>query len=237
MRKFLIKIATKLGLYGIIVKLANKIISAKEAKAVRKRGVDVLVKVDELMRARNVIAFFDFGLLLGAYREKNFIPYDHDIDLGMFASERPDDMIEYMKNNGFTFIKQMYIKDNGYITIDQFKYNGVPVDFYYYYDYKDDDSKYVCYVPRRHEYKDWRTANETDGFPTFLFTSKKCGFSRKDFLGHKFYMPDETVSWLQDFFGEDFMTPIKDWSPKSEVVRKTGIIPYTHCRQYRRYNL
>ena len=58
MRKFLIKIATKLGLYGIIVKLANKIISAKEAKAVRKRGVDVLVKVDELMRARNVIYIF-----------------------------------------------------------------------------------------------------------------------------------------------------------------------------------
>ncbi|MBQ1732960.1 MAG: LicD family protein [Bacteroidales bacterium] len=235
MRRFLVKVATKLGLYGFIVKVANKIIDAREARAISKRGVDVLVKVDKLMRARNAKAFFNYGLLLGAYREKNFIPYDHDIDFGMLASERPDDMVEYLKQNGFEFIRQMYIKDNGYITIDQFKCDGVHVDFYYLYDYNED--RLVCYAPRRHEYKDWRTANETDGFPTFLFTSKKCGFSEKEFLGHKFYMPDETESWLQDFYGEDFMTPIKDWSPKSETVRKTGIIPYTHCRQYRRVDL
>lgn len=233
MRKFLVNIATKLGLYGLFLKIAIKITGEKEAKAISKYGVDVLVKVDSLMRARNVKAFFDFGLLLGAYREKNFIQHDHDIDLGMLASERPDDMVQYMKQNGFDFIKQMYIKDNGYITIDQFKYQGVHVDFYYYYDF--DDDRIVCYAPRRHEYKDWRTANETDGFPTFLFPCKKSTFSEKDFLGHKFYMPDETVSWLTDFYGPDFMTPIKDWSEKDDY--KTCVIPKPECRQYRRLDL
>ncbi|MBQ1654974.1 MAG: hypothetical protein II060_14430, partial [Bacteroidales bacterium] len=64
MRRFLVKVATKLGLYGFIVKVANKIIDAREARAISKRGVDVLVKVDKLMRARNAKAFFNYGLLL-----------------------------------------------------------------------------------------------------------------------------------------------------------------------------
>lgn len=231
MRKLLVKIASALGIYKFIVKKANKYIERKEAKAIKERGIDVLAKVDTMMRERNIKVFFCFGLLLGAYREKGFIPYDFDIDLGMLASERPDNLIDIFKENGFTFLKQSYIKSNGRITIDQFKYDGVPIDIYYYYDF--DDQRIACSPPRKHEYKDWRTANETDGFPTFIFPVQRTEFEEVDFLGHKFYMAAKAESWLRDIYGEDFMTPVREWTEKT---RKTCIIASPE-RQYRRVDL
>lgn len=231
MRRFLVKIVSALGLYDFVVRKANKYIERKEAKAVKERGLEVLIKVDNIMRERNIKVFLDFGLLLGAFREKNFIPYDYDIDLGMMANERPDNIVEIMRQNGFTFIRQSYVKETGLVTVDQFKYGGVPVDIYYYFDY--DGERVTCYPIRRHEYKDWRTANETDGFPTYAAPCKKTEFVESDFLGHMFYIPAEAESWLRDIYGEDFMTPVKNWTEKT---RKTCIIKCKQ-RQYRRMDV
>ncbi len=231
MRNLLAKIASALGLYRFLVAIANKYIAKKESKAIKKQGFDVLVMVDQMMRERNVKVFFTFGLLLGAYREKGFIKHDYDIDFGMLASERPDNIVDIFKSHGFKFIRESYIKTNGRITVDQFKYYGVPIDIYYYYDF--DNEHIACFPPRKHEFKEWRAANESDGFPAVNIPCEKTDFEDIDFLGHKFYMPVKTESWLRDVYGEDFMTPIKNWTEKT---RKTCIQPSSD-RQFRRVDL
>ena len=84
-------------------------------------------------------------------------------------------------------------------------------------------------MPLKHEYKDWKEANETDGFPGELVLAEKTTFSRQDFMGIKFYMPDKAESWLAGFYGADFMTPMKNWTAGE---RETKRWPYP-LRQYR----
>ena len=186
-----VKVAVKLGVYTKIVSRLNRRIAKREAAAIRKHGVEVLAKVDEV------------------------------------GSERPANMLDYMRENGFRLVRQFYIKEDGWISVEQFEYNGVPVDFYYFFE-KDEDTVAVI-VPFKHEYKDWKEANDTDGFPSQIITAEKTAFSRQDFMGIQFYMPDKAASWLAGFYGDDFMTPVKNWAiDKRETTRR----PYP-VRQYR----
>ena len=222
-----VKVLVKLGLYSKIVNRLNRRIAKREAAMIKKHGVEVLAKVDEVLTQRGIKPFFTFGLLLGAYRDKGFIPYDYDLDIGIMDTERPDDMIDYMCENGFRLVRQFYFKEDGRISVEQFEYNGVPVDFYYFFE-KDED-RVAIIVACKHEYKDWKDANETDGFPSEIITAERTTFSRQDFMGIQFYMPDKAASWLADFYGADFMTPVKGWTiGERETTRR----PYP-VRQYR----
>ena len=226
-RDITVKVLVKLGLYSKIVDRINRRIAKREAAQIREHGVEVLAKVDEVLTRRDMKPFLTFGLLLGAYRDKGFISYDYDLDIGIMDSERPEDILDYMRENGFRLVRQFYLKENGRITVEQFEYKGVPVDFYYFFE-KDEDTVAVI-VPFKHEYKDWKEANETDGFPSQIITAEKSGFSRQDFMGIQFYMADKAASWLAGFYGADFMTPVKNWAIGE---RETNRRPYPG-RQYR----
>ncbi len=227
LRDTAVKAAVKLGIYPKIVALLNRQIAKREAASIKKHGLEVLAKIDEVLTKEGITPFFVFGLLLGAYREKGFIPYDYDLDIGIMESERPDNLIDIMLKNGFILKRQFYFKEDGRITIEQFEYNKVPVDFYYFFE--KDENTIATIVSYKHEYKDWKEANESDGFPSEIITAEKTTFSRQDFLGIQFYMPDKAASWLSGFYGKDFMTPVKNWSSeKSETCRR----PYP-VRQYR----
>ena len=227
MSRVIQKIASRLGVYEYCVKKINAIKERREAKAVKEHGVDVLQLVQDVLEPYGVRPFFYGGLLLGAYREHNFIPYDYDLDLGIFASERPQNIVQIMQKNGFKWVRQFYFKDDNRITIDQFDYKGVPVDFYYFYYVN--EKTVATFVPKRHEYKEWGEANETDGFPCDMDATDTFTLSKKEFLDHYFYMPDNVEQFLKDLYGDDFMQPIKGWT---NGTRKTRRYPHS-VRQYR----
>lgn len=226
-RDVAVKVAVKAGVYPKVVTFLNRWIAKREAVAIKKHGVEVLAKVDEVLVKEKVTPFLFGGLLLGAYRDKGFIPYDYDLDLGVMGAERPKNMINIMRENGFRLIRQFYVKETGWISIEQYECKNVPVDFYYFYE--EAENRIAVLIPGKHEYKDWKEANETDGFPSQILTAEKSTFSRQDFLGIQLYMPDKAASWLEDFYGADFMTPMKNWEAGE---RKTTRRP-SPVRQYR----
>ena len=221
-----VKCAVKMGVYPKIVSFLNRWIAKREAAIIKKHGVEALAKLDEVLTKNGMKPFFAFGLLLGAYRDKGFIPYDYDLDTGI-VEERPENMLDLMRENGFRLVRQFYFKEDGRISVEQFEYNKVPIDVYYFFDHDDDNIGIV--LPLKHEYKDWKEANETDGFPGELVLAEKTTFSRQDFMGIQFYMPDKAESWLSGFYGADFMTPMKNWTAGE---RQTKRWPYP-LRQYR----
>lgn len=229
MRDFVVKILVKLGLYKQAVAYINRVKEYFQARKIRKYGVETVFEVDAACREAGIIAFPTFGTLLGAIRDKGFIPYDYDIDMAIMYSQYSEKLHQSMKNHGFVLKKQIYIKSrDNLITEETYSRKGIGVDIYFYFEEGND---VYIYSPRHHEYKEWKDANATDGFPVARSYVPKSEFEKIDFLGININVPVKAHEWLKDIYSDSYMTPIKSWEAKDY---KTRIIP-TKERCYRRY--
>ena len=120
----------------------------------------MLTAADKTFSQMDVRAFLTYGALLGAYREHGFISYDPDIDLGVLETEIPSDLHERMENAGFHLLRQNYIGTTGQICEETYEYRKLHLDIFFYYQEGDD---FYSVIQRKHETKEWKEANATDG--------------------------------------------------------------------------
>lgn len=228
MRDFLVKIALKLGLYKQIVEYINRVKFEIQAQRMRKNGLDMLDAANRVFAMMNVRAFLTYGALLGAYRDKGFISYDPDIDLGVLASEIPDDLHEKMVQAGFKLYRQNVLVGSEQVFEETYVYKKLHLDIFYYFQEGDD---YYSILARKHETKEWKEANVTDGFPCDRSYVPVSDFALQDFLGLKVYMPIKTDEWLRAIYSDSYMTPIKNWNAKDYRTR----IIHSQDRSYRKF--
>jgi len=227
MRDLIVKILVRLGLYKPVVELINKVKFEVQARRMRKDGVMMLKAADEVFTQMGVRAFLTYGCLLGAYREHGFISYDPDIDLGVLEDELPADLHERMGNAGFHLLRQNYIGSTGQVVEETYEYRKLHLDIFIYI--KEGNDLYSV-IQRKHETKDWKEANATDGFPCDRSYVPICDFERREFLGLKVYMPVDTDGWLRAIYSDTYMTPIKNWTANGYKTR----IVHTEERSYRK---
>ncbi len=204
-----VRITQALGLYQLAVRIDTYFRNKRLAKAFHKHGLETLALASKTLREAGITFFPTCGTLLGAYREHNFIPYDCDLDAGVLATEGTAETVKkVMLAAGFEHTQQLYLQGTNKVIEDRFVRLGVQLDIFYYFELPD---AYYCYFTRKHESKDWREANRTDGFPAHRSYMPKCAFEERDFLGKGFLMPVDTAVWLAGMYGEDFMTPLPKW--------------------------
>ena len=227
MRDLLVKIALRLGIYQQLVEYINRLKFGVQARRMRRNGLQMLAAAQEALDNMHVRAFLTYGALLGAYRDKGFISYDPDIDLGILAQEIPADLHERMAYAGFKLYKQGVLA-NGQVFEETYIYNKLHLDIFYYFQEGND---YYSIIARKHESKEWKEANATDGFPCDRSYVPACEFEKREFLGLQVYMPTDTDGWLRAIYSDSYMTPIKNWNAKDYKTR----IVHTTERSYRKF--
>ena len=228
MRDFLVKIALRLGIYKQIVECINRVKFEFQARRMRKNGLEMLEEANRVFEEMGFKAFLTYGTLLGAYRDHGFISYDPDIDLGIIASEVPVDLHDRMLKAGFRLYRQNVLAGTEQVFEETYIYKKLHLDIFYYFQ---EDSDYYSIIARKHETKEWKEANETDGFPCDRSYVPVSDFEKQDFLGVKVYMPVKTDEWLRDIYSDSYMTPIKNWNAKDYKTR----IVHSNERSYRRF--
>jgi len=229
MRDLLVKILLKLGLYQKAVELINKVKFERQARLMRKNGLAMLAAADKAFSEAGVEAFLTYGCLLGAYRDHGFISYDPDIDLGVLAEQMPDDIDERLARHGFRLNRRIILADGKTIAETTYEYEGLHLDVFHYY--REGDDLYSI-IQRKHETKEWKEANRTDGFPCDRSYVRACPMERREFLGLNVYMPVDTDGWLRAIYSDSYMTPIKNWNAKDGYVTR---IIHTEERSYRHF--
>lgn len=71
-----------------------------------KKFLEALIRVKKLLEQNDLSYFLDTGTLLGAVRDKRFIPWDGDIDIGIYEHQQPPvkrlkEIAECFYKNGF----------------------------------------------------------------------------------------------------------------------------------------
>lgn len=227
MRDLLVKIALRLGIYQQVVEYINRWKFVVQARRMRKSGLEMLSAANKVFEEMGVKAFLTYGALLGAYRDHGFISYDPDIDLGIVVSELKGDLHQKMQEAGFQLYRQSILA-NGLVFEETYAYKKLHLDIFYYFQEGDD---YYSIIARKHENKEWKEANATDGFPCDRSYVPICDFEKQAFLGLQVYMPTKTDEWLRAIYSDSYMTPIKNWNAKDYKTR----IVHSAERSYRIY--
>lgn len=120
-----------------------------EIKKVQDRLLEMAVKISGILEKHDIPYMITYGTLLGAVRNKGFIPWDDDFDFYLFEdtydqamkvlrTELPDDMfLENEDSEPLYFHGWSHVKDmNSYVECDLFpqdnsySHHGISVDLY-----------------------------------------------------------------------------------------------------------
>lgn len=167
-------------------------------------AVSNLVELDSIFRKHNICYWLQDGTLLGYYRDKNFIPHDNDIDIGIRWKDFTQSAFNDITNNNFEF-KSSHGRLEESLVIN-FKKCGIPVDIYFYYNDGDRFYHSAAYGKARKYRVD--------------FSYKEFDVKEIEYFGHKFFIPKNELYFIETKYGKEWKTPDIRWDSNENPLNR-----------------
>jgi phosphorylcholine metabolism protein LicD len=158
-----------------------------------------LKDMKKILDDNNQEFFLIYGTLLGYYRENAFIKHDEDIDLGILYSKfNPNIKTIILNSNKFKF-KKSYGKINQNYELTFTHNNGVNIDLF------------VHYHENKNNYITSTFGSICDEKPEKYckYRHKINGFKKIKFYNIDFLIPENTLEYLIEHYGDDWDIPKK----------------------------
>lgn len=194
-------------------------LTEKEYHEFTKLRLDFLDDVCNICKEYGAKPFLDGGTLLGAIRDKEFIKWDHDMDIGMKIEDLNPSMITVLRDKYYvkfeaTSFNHFYFlalrpKGTGRKKMYKFK-NEIDIwlDIYFYYPYKDNIRLMSYNTPQVKTHKKFcLPAHAIDELDTIKFYDRE------------FYVPKDYEAWLESFYTKAWRTPDKKWVNAKNWIR------------------
>jgi len=193
-------------------KTINRYKKKKQKEILHKNGKDVLIALKSVFNELEINWFLVYGTLLGAYRDKDFISHDVDIDIGVLFTNYSKEIEKIMLKNGF-IKKHQFVVDNGEFAIEEtYEYRGVGIDIFYF---KVIENKLIGYGFINEEGLSWdKTIQKYGGLLVREITYPYEGLDRIKFLGEEYEIPKNPKKHLASHYGNNFMVKDNNWNPK-----------------------
>lgn len=187
-------------------------VSRKKSKLLPVYGMEMLKIFRNTCEKHEVKGWLEYGTLLGAYREKSFIPHDNDLDVGMYADDFSTDFEQTLTISGFKKIHEYYLvtvaKGTKELTEVGFAYHGFTIDIFLT---KRGGSNRKAYVYLFDSFDD--SPQLKVKYFTLPLVEPLQSLTIND---EPFLVPDSPDNILKKVYGDDFMIPQRGWMPNNK---------------------
>lgn len=171
----------------------------------------LLFHLKKVLEDNKILFWLDFGTLLGAYREHDFIKHDLDLDIGIFY-EDASKVKDVLLKNDFKILREFHVNSDKYLGLEQtYIYCGVTVDVFYYH-LRGDEMYCNTFSSFPDEYCDMSI------FQVKEIVLPYNGFCKVSFIGEEFVVPAKTAEHLKAHYGENFMIPNAHFDYRKEAT-------------------
>lgn len=175
-------------------------------------AADTLRCVNAALRRKGLQPFLMSGTLLGYLRDGNILPHDKDVDIGIIGWEHQFDVAQALVELGHFHINFDELKgDKLFLFAPKDFRNRVAIDVFFYHDRGD---HFLHGIDFQYGY--------TENFRFSKFQLKEV-----DFLGEKFWIPEDPARKLRENYG-DWETPLPGYvvSVESPGICDKGGLPH-----------
>ncbi|EOU1471985.1 LicD family protein [Clostridium perfringens] len=193
----------------------------------KEHAKDCLETIKENLDKNNLHFWLDYGTLLGAMREKDFIAHDLDIDLGMFYENQVEEVEKAFKEANIKKVREFTL--DGKVVEQTYSYKGLYFDIFYYF--KDENLMWTygfTFKNNKLNKVSYKDKDVSTGFEGMKYFVRKRGLEKIMFKGKEYTVPENPDGYLRENYGPNYMTPIKEWdyveAPTNQEKLKGGDI-------------
>lgn len=179
---------------------------------IKQYGVECLLLVQEAFKEHDQEFWLDYGTLLGAVREKDFISHDLDMDIGTFniSEEKKRALEKTLNDKGVKTFREFTV--DGHVVEQTFTYKGTHIDLFYYF--SEDPNKVWCYFfegTDEMSTQERGTEKILTGWKTKTASSTLLGTKLMPFKGEEFPVPSNVEEYLIENYGPNYMIKDENW--------------------------